>query len=361
VHGSERARLRALPVFLSGAFLLLGAADPRAQPQPTAAFIDTLLRQTLRFSKADLEAIDEGRAVIKSLDTEVRQELAHIGAVYVSVPAAQFIERFRDIERFERGPGIPQIGRFGDLPRINDLASLRLPADDIDALRRCRPGSCDMKLSAQAMKLFSSEVMWTSPDATRQATEVMREVILELVRRYQSVGDTGLGQYDDGEPLSVAEQFGALLSNTELLPVPVPALLTYLEEYPRSRPAGAEDIFYWTVVEFGLKPTIRANHTVIYPLPDRPSGVAYAIATRQLYASHYFHTTLELRFLVEDARPGRRGFHLISITRSRTDGMTGFRGAFLRPIVNRRSRNGVRVYLEHLKRQVESPAPAPSP
>jgi hypothetical protein len=361
VHGSERARLRALPVFLSGAFLLLGAADPRAQPQPTAAFIDTLLRQTLRFSKADLEAIDEGRAVIKSLDTEVRQELAHIGAVYVSVPAAQFIERFRDIERFERGPGIPQIGRFGDLPRINDLASLRLPADDIDALRRCRPGSCDMKLSAQAMKLFSSEVMWTSPDATRQATEVMREVILELVRRYQSVGDTGLGQYDDGEPLSVAEQFGALLSNTELLPVPVPALLTYLEEYPRSRPAGAEDIFYWTVVEFGLQPTIRANHTVIYPLPDRPSGVAYAIATRQLYASHYFHTTLELRFLVEDARPGRRGFHLISITRSRTDGMTGFRGAFLRPIVNRRSRNGVRVYLEHLKRQVESPAPAPSP
>lgn len=353
MRGRERVRLKAMPVVLSVA-LLLTAIGPRAQTPP--AFVDALLRQTLRFSADDLETIQAGRAVVKTLDTDVRQELAHIGAVYVNAPAAQFVERFRDIERFERGPGIPQIGRFANPPRVEDLASLRLPADDVSALRQCRPGSCDMKLSAEAMKRFSSEVMWSSPEATRQATRVMREVMLDLVRRYQAVGDAGLGQYDDGEPLSVSDQFAALLANTEMLPVPVPALLTYLEEYPRSRPDGAEDIFYWTVVEFGLKPTIRVNHTIIYPLPARPSGVAYAIATRQLYASHYFHTTLELRFLVEDARPGAHGFHLISITRSRSDGMTGFRGAFLRPIVNRRSRNGVRVYLEHLKRQVEGPA-----
>ena len=111
----------------------------------------------------------------------------------------------------------------------------------------------------------------------------------------------------------------------------------------------------WSVVDFGLKPTIRVNHVTIYRLSgSSSSNVSYVIAIKQLYASHYFHSTLELRFLVDDdRRPGRPGFVLVSITRSRNDGMTGFTGSLLRPIINRRSRNAVRRYLEHVKRQVE--------
>jgi hypothetical protein len=335
--------------------LLIGAAAPRAQRD---ASVDDLLTRVMPFSRADLATIDSGAAVIKSLDTPVRQELAHVGVVYVDAPAARSLERFRDIERFERGPGIPQIGRFSSPPRLEDLAALTLPDEDVAALRTCRPGHCDVKLSAGAMNRFRNEVTWTSPDAARQANAVARAVILDLLQAYQANGNAGLGNYDDGRPLSVAEQFHALLASGDPLPVPVPALLRYLEDYPRGRPAGVEDFFYWTVVDFGLKHTIRVNHVVIYPLPPGPSGVTHAIAIKQLYSSHYFHTTLELRFLVEDRRPGRTGFYLISITRSRSDGMTGFKGAFLRPVISRRSRNAVRGYLEHLKRQVESPAPA---
>ena len=117
------------------------------------------------------------------------------------------------------------------------------------------------------------------------------------------------------------------------------------------------------MVDFGMKPTIRLNHVTIRRLPDRSStGVAYAIATKQLYASHYFHTTLELRFLLDRTDDeGQEGSALISITRSRNDGMTGFRGLFLRSIIRRRSRDAVRNYLEHVKRQVERPVPAESP
>jgi hypothetical protein len=213
-----------------------------------------------------------------------------------------------------------------------------------------------MKLSAAAMNRFRKLVNWSSPNAARDANEVVREMILELVRAYQANGNDALGHYDDGgEPLPVAQEFRALLPNGDLLPAPVPALIAYLEDYPRDRPAGAEDFFYWSVVDFGLKPTIRANHVTIYPLSGRPSSnVAYVIAIKQLYASHYFHSTLELRFLVDDSRrPGRSGFYLVSIMRSRNDGMTGFAGSVLRPIINRRSRNAVRRYLEHVQRQVE--------
>ena len=104
---------------------------------------------------------------------------------------------------------------------------------------------------------------------------------------------------------------------------------------------------------------MRVNHVIVDLLAGRPSGVSHVIAIKQLYASHYFHTTLELRFLVEDQRRAdQRGFYLLSITRSRIDGTGGLKGSLLRSIISRRSRTAVRSYLEHLKRQVESAAPA---
>jgi hypothetical protein len=336
---------------------LVWLARPAAQ---SGSFVNGFLREQMKFSAADLRALEAGRAVINTLDTPVRQEIAHFGVVYVNAPSARFLERFRDIERFERGPGVPQLARFSNPASIADAAGLTLPAEDVKSLSTCRPARCDVKLTAAAMKRFRSEVNWRSSTASDQATRIVREMLVDLVRAYEANGNRALGEYiDGGEPLGVADQFRALLTSLTGHPAPVPALFTYLNNYPGNRPAGAEDLFYWSVVNFGLKPTIRVNHVVIYPLgAGAPYGVSHVIAIKQLYASHYFHTTLELRFLVNDPRRG--GFYLLSITRARTDGMTGLGGLLVRPIVSRRSREAVRGYLEHVKRQVERPGP-PSP
>ena len=365
VNGSSRSSLvgrrpgRSIALFVL-AWAVASIAVLALAGQPGSP-VERLLIGRLGFDADDLRALERGSAVIRSLDTPVRQELAHVGVVYVDAPPDEFVELFRDIERFERGPGIPQIGRFGSPPRIEDLHALTLPAEDVAELPKCRPGDCEVKLSADAMDRFLREVDWSSAAASRRASEIAREMILELVLAYQAEGNAALGSYvDDDRPLLVADQFRALLASRDPLPAPVPALLAYLGDYPRGLPDGADEFFYWTVVDFGLKPTIRVNHVTILPLADRSStAVAYAIATRQLYASHYFHTTLELRFLVDRAGgSGQGGAALVSITRSRNDGMTGFRGWFLRPIIRRRSRDAVRVYLEHVRRQVERASPA---
>ncbi len=339
---------------MAGAVLVV-AVLPAAQAGST---VDTLVQETLGFSAADMRAFDAGAAVIRSLDTPVREELAHVAAVHVNAAPARFLDRFRDIVRFEQGPGIPQIGRFSTPPRPEDLAGLTLPAADVAALRACRPGDCALKLPAAAMSRFRNDVNWASPGAAEQANAIARDMLLDLVLAYQRDGNAALGSYEDGrEPMSVEGQFRALIASDDPLPAPVPALLAYLDDYPRGRPPVAEDFFYWTVVDFGLKQTIRLNHVVIYPLAASPSSpVSYAIAIKQLYASHYFFTTLELRFLIDDdRRAGVDGLALVSVTRSRNDGMTGFKGLFLRPIISRRSRDAVRVYLEHVKQQVERP------
>jgi hypothetical protein len=354
---NTRERL-VLPAFLGvglGAALLVSAASPAAQ---SVSFVNNVLRHQ-QFSATDLRALDAGKAVVKSLDTPIRRELAHFGVVRIDGPTDRFVEKFRDIERFERGPGIPQIGRLGFPPQPEDLAPLTLPAKDVEALATCRPGDCDVKLPTAAMTRFRDTVNWSSPTAALQAHDVAQTMILELVHAYQANGNAALGQYDDGgAPLLVAEEFRALLASGHVLPLPVAGLMAYLEEYPRSRPTGAEDFFYWSTVDFGLKPTVRVNHVIIHPLAARPSGVSHVIAIKQLYATHYFQTTLELRFLVDDERQASRpGFYLFSITRSRIDGTGGLTGSLLRSVINRRSRTAVRGYLEHLKRQVERGAP----
>ena len=341
--------------WLAAVLLLLGGTSPGAQ---SSSKVEQLLRGPMGFSGSDLRKLDEGSSVIKGLDTRVNEELANVGAVFVDALPGTILDRFRDIERFEKGPGIPQIGRLSNPPRLEDLRSLTFTREDVEGLRDCRPGNCDVKLPEAAMQRFQHDVDWSSGDASEQANDVLRQMVLDLVVAYQRDGNASLGYYDDGKrPLPIAAEFRALLAATDPLPTPVPTLLAYLDSYPFGRPAGAEDFFYWTVVDFGLKLTIRVNHVALYPVASRQaSGVAHVIAIKQLYASHYFHTTLELRFLMDDDRSSTEsGTSLISITRSRSDGMTGFKGFLLRPIIRRRSREAVRKYLEHVKRQVERP------
>jgi hypothetical protein len=141
--------------------------------------------------------------------------------VYIDAPAERFIERFRDIESFERGPGVPQIGRFSTPPRPEDLEPMRLPKADLSDLRTCRPGSCKVKLPALSMNRFRNDVDWSATDAAEQAGAIARGMILDLVLAYQTGGNAALGNYDDeSEPLSVADELDALLADPGTRSVP---------------------------------------------------------------------------------------------------------------------------------------------
>jgi hypothetical protein len=152
----------------------------------------------------------------------------------------------------------------------------------------------------------------------------------------------------------VAETFASLLSRSKALPVYLPELRRYLLDYPNVESRDIESRFYWEKVNFGLKPTLRMVQAVIYR-GKSPGEPAYAVAVKQLYASHYFETALDLTACVKETeRPDHAGFYLITMKGSQQAGMTGLKGSIVRKVAVDKSRSSLERALVSIKQKLES-------
>jgi hypothetical protein len=289
---------------------------------------------------AEIAQVEGGAVVVKVLPTSVKNEAAILGTARVRATTEFFLRMYRDIERFETGWGVTK--KLSEPPRIEDFAALSLPEDDLKALRDCKLGDCDVKLGEAALVHLRSEVDWNDPGAGEKVLLFLRARALEYASGYIEGGNEKLGVYrDSGKPTSVAEEFQGLLSRSPYVLSYRPELHKYLLDYPRASLSGAEDFLYWSLVDFGGKPTFRLNHVTIYPLAKGPNESA-VVASKQLYFSHYFHTGLELFSLVKDAERPSDGFYFVVLNRYRTD-LPG--GAFGR-LVRRTAEDGARASTE---------------
>ena len=277
------------------------------------------------------------------------------GIVWIDAPIDFFVEKYKEIETFEAGSGVLQIKKLSEPPRLEDFESLTIPDEDFEALPKCKVGDCDVKASEANLERLQREVDWDAPDARERATRVVHDMVLSYIEAYRRGGNAELAVYRDKKrPNFIAEEFAGLLENSPYLPIYFPEFHEYLLNYPQAELPHSEDFFYWAKNDFGLKPIVRLNHVTIYRPPSDPyAGVA--IASKQLYCSHYFHTALELRYLARDsARPDAKGFYFMNLNRSRSDGLTGFTGLVLGRTIKNRTREGQQSFLERTKRKVES-------
>ena len=340
-------------------FVALIAVAPVQPSQSSDGYVGTFLRDTMGFSVSDIRAVSEGRAVARQLKLAGPEEVSIFGAVRIAAPPAAFIDQLRDIAAYEHRLGILQVGQFHDPPRVEDLDGLTLDREDLLAIERCRPADCEVQLPAVMIKRFASEVRWHEPDAGAQANRLFRQMLLDRLLRYRAGGLAAIDPYDDGPaPMPAAEEFQRLQVTKDLLPA-LPALAKYVTGFPAPAPPGVEDFYYWNKGEFGMKPTARVNHVSVSPIAEagaRPDGIRYAVTTTQIYSTHYFSATFELRTVVDDAAKRGQGFYLFYASRSRINGLTGFIGTLIRPIVKSRARSGMERYLSNTKSAVEAAA-----
>jgi hypothetical protein len=301
------------------------------------------LRIALNLTSAQLQTLARGEVMVEHLPISSRDEIGVLGIVRIAVAPEVYLRAFADIELFEAGSAAAQTRRLSNPPARADLDGVALPDEDVRDMVRCRLEWCDVQLDAATLARLS-QLRRGDAHARAAAVTIMRDMLFDLVQRYRATGNQALPVYRDTRvPRSVPGNLWAILQHTGPFPQDISPVRTFLAEYPHARLEGAQDLFFWTINSFGLKATGRMNHAVIYRPPDTKQ-VAGVIAIKQLYASHYFHGALELRFAVRDPSSASH-FYLVCVNRSRSDGLTGFKGALIGSIVRRRALEGVRNYL----------------
>lgn len=311
---------------------------------------------TLGLTPQEIAAIDAGRPVAKVLSWGTPSEVYVFGAVHVDAPLDVYIKTVRDVARLSDAPGYLGAGELHDDSAPADLAAVVLDPDDVKALKECREGSCDVQLPVVAIDAFRDRIDWSRSDVDAQVNRLAKPMLLRLLEAYRRGGNRALGEYRDKKsPARIADQFETMLQRATVLPDVLPELRQYLLDYPSAPLPGADSYFYWEKVDFGLKPTIRLNHAVIYR--GRTQGRDFAtVAIKQLYATHYFHTALDVSACVTDGTTGRPGFYLLTLKGSQQDGLTGVKGSLLRKVVVGKTRDSLERALGAIKRAVEHPA-----
>ena len=306
-------------------------------------------------------AIDSGRPLAKVLSWGGPSEVYAFGVVYIHGSPDSFLKRARDVNRLTGTPGYLAIRELPADPTAADLSGLTLDADDIKALKSCREGDCDIQLLATSIRAFRDAVNWAQPDAAARANTLARGMIVALLREYRRGGNAALGEYRDrDQPALVSKQFEVMVGRTAALPNVLPELRTYLLSFPAADLSGAETFYYWEKVDFGMKPTIRVNHAVIYH-PSGPGGEISVVAIKQLYASHYFHTALDVSVCVRATQGDRPGFYLVTLKASEQAGLTGMKGALLRKVAVDKMRSSLERGLASLKSSIEQSTPPARP
>lgn len=306
-----------------------------------------ILREKLAFDESDLAALRSGHTVVKLLPIQDKKEVALAGSVGLQVRAQAFLESFRENMATKSNPAILEIGRFSNKPTLNDLNDLSFDKDDIEDLKRCVVGDCQLKLSASMIERLRKEINWDTPDYAIKATQLLKLMLLDYVRNYLTRGDVALIEYSDKEKtVRLAQEQLALKAASTYMN----AILTNSSQPTRSTLTNIENAIVWSKINFGLKPVISINHIAIYENSNEV-GPQVFITSKQIYASHYFNSSLAITAFINI--PGLESY-LVYENRSRVDGFGGPFGSLKRGVVANKAINALSAILDQSKARLNA-------
>lgn len=289
------------------------------------------------WSSEELTDLMNGEVVVRSLETTEKQELASIGVLRIINLPRISMSTFRE-SLSQKGSGPMKAGgRFSDPPMMDDLRDLELSKNSVEQLRKCTIGKCDLNLSAEAIRRFQNEVDWNSSDAGVQTSRLMQSVLLDYVRGYLAGGDRALGTYGNRrKTVDLAESHRSLLLSSSFISDLAPEFAEYLKGFPSTKLERVESSMHWSVVDFGLKPSITVSHASAYTQVTGEAEQLY-VASKQIYASRYLDSSLTFTLLLRVSTEIGVNTYLVFVDRSRSDALEGPLGGFARDMVQKES------------------------
>lgn len=313
--------------------------------------VDAFL-QRVRFTAADIARFHNGEVIARAESTSSEGELATVAAVRINASRDQVASYYGQMVSYVDGEVTLAFGKFSTPPAPADVARLALDAEDVQTLRACKPGNCDMRLGSAGLEGMQRAIDWSSPRAVEQVNAYARKAAIDYVTAYQQRGDAALVTHDDrSKPVSLGVQWKGLLANAGLLGEYVPELRDYLAGYPGKTVAGARDIFYWAKENYGRKPVISLVHAVVYERPSPPDRLY--VVQKQLYADHYFDGSLAVATVLSSTEGGRPVSYLLYSNRSRGDMLKGGFGGLKRTVARDQASKAAEDTLGTIKQVLE--------
>jgi hypothetical protein len=295
------------------------------------SYLETPLKR--RGFSSDELALARREPVVKELAADSGPtQLAVLGVVHIDAPPKQIAESLRRGRGLVKHEALKQSGTFSDPAVAADVASFRLPEEDLELLKVCKPGSCKFKLGELGFETFG-QIDWSAPDAGERASAAARVRMVDYINAYREKGASALLVYTDkAEPMSLATGISQLIADTEYLDRYLPAIDRHLEKFPHDTTPGLEDHMHWSVEDYGYRPVTDVIHTVVYEPSDREAQEpSVLIAQKHLFTSHYFFARLEyIALFPDDPSAARPGTYVVYVDRSLFDDSLGsFKRSFM--------------------------------
>jgi hypothetical protein len=321
----------AIVTLLLPAALAATAQDPFAWLQP-AVTVDRAARSRL----------DRGEVIVRVLPTN-DGEIGVFAAARLDADAETLAAWVNAIARLKKSPYVLMIRRFSDPPVLADLKGLTLDDGDLDAIRDCRPGACELKLAGDDIAALRQAAYTGGPGWKEAVQQEFKRVVLGRLAAYEAGGFVGIAPYADRrEPTDPRTAFDALVAHSPYLPSGA------LSGDPSA------SFFYWSKEQYGAGKAVIATTQVNIVRPQLPSAVRLAVISREIFATHYRNASLGLAAVTEDAA-GQR--YLVYVNRSQLDLLTGVFGGWKRSLVEGRLKSESANVFNEVRRRLESGSP----
>jgi hypothetical protein len=342
--------MRRLALATALAASCLGATAVGGQTSNAREEVDGAL-QKMKFTAAEIATL-HGGAVIARADTASEGEILTQAAVKILVPHAQVVAYYGQMIAYVDGDVTLGFGRFSTPAVPADVAQLAFDRDEVDALKNCRPGRCDVRLGGAAFTTLQSGINWQAADYPTEVNAFARNAAISYVNDYRTRGDEALITYNDSnKPLNLKTEWASILASASVLHAFHPALARYLGAYPEEPLPGAVDILYWIKENYGRKPVISIVHGVVYTPPGQTDRTI--VAQKYIYASHYYDASLALAAIISGTENGSPATYIVYGNRSRGDLLRGGFGGMVRGAARSQAKKAAEQTLSTIKSVLE--------
>lgn len=334
--------------------LLSFCSNTLAMSQQNPEELKEFFHNELQFSDEDFNQLKQGKVVAKLMPPQDKREVAVFGVVPLQTSDKNFLGYFRQSIITPNHDTILSAGMFSNPPALSDLQTLTLERRDIEDIKKCVAGDCNVKLSAEMIERLRREADASPTNFNERADELYRQILFEYVQNYLTQGDSVLIHYhDQSRPIPLAKEFRTLLDSTSYLKQFAPEFAEHLRGNANKDSQIEESFLYWAKVRFGLKPVIIITHVTIYKSHFGDMS-RLLIASKQIYANHYFDSSFSLTVFINFAAD-KTSSYMIYTSRTRADALdNALFGRVMRNTVENQTIDGLKKYLQANKQYFEA-------